>query len=532
MTPKVFLQFTLPNATTWTLFSLLLAVALFFKFSRLLSMRNLDVLTLFLLVPGLLFLQEAHQVQSQASQVRELGKRQRQLANDSVNMQVSQMKQAGEVQAELRRQLSALDLTDSADQQRASERMHAAYLALEDGESPTYVKDPLARAADSTEELGRQLGEVGSRWLWIGYLWLLCGSGYFLLRCLIDLTLVRRPALAPNLNFGGLAWLGGALAVFMIFVAVKQTEAPDVGKVTTAVTEVERLVGQQLRHSAAVMKVGSEVPVRATLALFCHLAVITALVVIGCRHFQDAHIGMAAAALYLLLPYTAIHISQYHHVWPSALLVWAVACYRKPMLAGLLIGLAAGFAFFPLLVLPVWLSFYRGGRGAGRFLLTLLLIAFISFGIHVWWEGGLLSSLRAAFSDPAWQGWEKASTEGFWHRADGTSVHWAYRLPVFIAYLAFLVTTTFWPTPKNLAQTIALTAALVIGVQFWYADQGGVYVLWYLPLLLLLMFRPNLADRRPPLIEPDNDRLSRAGRWLRTQFVRLLRMPEPAVRVH
>ena len=42
MSPKVFFEFTLPNATTWSLFSLLLAVALFFKFSRLLSMRNLD----------------------------------------------------------------------------------------------------------------------------------------------------------------------------------------------------------------------------------------------------------------------------------------------------------------------------------------------------------------------------------------------------------------------------------------------------------------------------------------------------------
>ena len=57
--PTVFLEFNLPNATTWFYFSFLLAVALFFKFSRLLSMRNWDVLTIFLLVPGLLLLQEA-----------------------------------------------------------------------------------------------------------------------------------------------------------------------------------------------------------------------------------------------------------------------------------------------------------------------------------------------------------------------------------------------------------------------------------------------------------------------------------------
>jgi hypothetical protein len=526
MTANVFFQFTLPNATTWFLFSLLLAVALFFKFRRLLSMRNLDVVTLYLLVPGLLFLQEAHQIQSDASMARELAGRQKQLATDAAAMPSSELRKAADTQAELAHHLQQLDLGDSAQQRKTLEKMHAVLVALDDVE-PIYAREPLTQAADAAKELVRQLDEAAWRWLRIGYIWLLCGSGYFLLRCLIDLALVRRPAIAPNLNFGGLAWLGGALAVFMIFVAVKQTEAPDVGKVTIAQNRVETFVSEQIKQSATAMRVRSEVPVRATLALVCHLAVITALIVIGCWHFQDAHIGMAAAALYLLLPYTAIHISQYHHVWPSALLVWAVACYRKPMVAGLLIGLAAGFAFFPLLVLPVWLSFYRGGRGAGRFLGTLLLVAALGFGIHIWWEGGLLISLQAAFNVPDWQAWAKpGSTESFW-----MTIHWAYRLPVFIAYLAFLVTTLFWPGRKNLAQTIALTAALVIGVQFWYADQGGVYVLWYLPLLILMVFRPNLADRRPPLIEPENDRLSRAGRWLGRHAVRLLRLPEPAVRV-
>src|SRR5215471_2193214 len=56
---SIFLDFNLPNATTWFYFSFLLAVALFFKFSRFLSVRNWDVLTLFLLVPGLLMLQES-----------------------------------------------------------------------------------------------------------------------------------------------------------------------------------------------------------------------------------------------------------------------------------------------------------------------------------------------------------------------------------------------------------------------------------------------------------------------------------------
>src|SRR5579862_1220712 len=56
MNSSIFFDVRLPNAATWFYFSGLLAVALFFKFSRLLSVRNLDIPALFLLMPGLLVL--------------------------------------------------------------------------------------------------------------------------------------------------------------------------------------------------------------------------------------------------------------------------------------------------------------------------------------------------------------------------------------------------------------------------------------------------------------------------------------------
>src|SRR5207249_8036351 len=190
--------------------------------------------------------------------------------------------------------------------------------------------------------------------------------------------------------------------------------------------------------------------------------------------------------------------------------------------------------YFPALVFPVWFSFYRR-RGAGRFTAAFLLSAGLSLaltGTLLWLEGDLTSSLNSALRLSDWQPWRKPETEGFWVWIDGTTIHWAYRLPVFIAYLAFLITTAFWPSPKNLAHVIALTAALLIGVQLWYADQGGVYVLWYLPLLILLVFRPNLADRLPPPIAPESDWLTRSARFLGRGAVKLLRLPEPAVKVH
>lgn len=70
-----------------------------------------------------------------------------------------------------------------------------------------------------------------------------------------------------------------------------------------------------------------------------------------------------------------------------------------------------------------------------------------------------------------------------------------YRLPILAAYIALSIGFTIWPTQKTLATLISGTAALMVGAQFWHAFGGGVFIAWYLPLLLLAVFRPNLEDR-------------------------------------
>jgi hypothetical protein len=57
-------------------------------------------------------------------------------------------------------------------------------------------------------------------------------------------------------------------------------------------------------------------------------------------------------------------------------------------------------------------------------------------------------------------------------------------------------------------------------------------VLWYLPLLLLLVFRPNLADRQPPAILPESDWVARVRRAAYRGIAWILRLPEPVARVN
>ena len=61
MASSIFLQFSLPNSVSWYYFSSVLTVALFFQFSRIFCVRNLDLLMLFVFAPGFLLLQEGVQ---------------------------------------------------------------------------------------------------------------------------------------------------------------------------------------------------------------------------------------------------------------------------------------------------------------------------------------------------------------------------------------------------------------------------------------------------------------------------------------
>jgi hypothetical protein len=470
---STFLDFSLPNTTTWFYFSFLLAIALFFKFSRLLSVRNLDVIMIFLLVPGLLIVQAArpHPVP---------------------------------VEKQPAVHIASLLARSAAANSSASLAMDVAHLA-----------DHCGSSLDAPY------------WLWVGYVWLLVGSVYFFCRCLLDLMLVQRPALGPNLQIGGLAWLAAALLICMLAVAYRQADrqinpAPPNGSNVVLMAPT----GAHTQPVFAVNILWRAWPAWgvAALAFSCHIVIMLCLVFIGWKHFQDVAAGIAAATFYLLLPYTGFHVGQLHHALPMALFLGTIVVYRYPTLAGAILAIAAAATYLPFFTLPIWLSFYRG-RGLGRFLAAFLIVlALFSINMiltlrgHDEWE----TSIHQALNYAAWQPWRVPETESFW-----TGTHSAYRVPVFVAFLAFVVGTMFWPTPKNLAHVIALTTAVFVSLQWWFADQGGAYVLWYLPLMLLLIFRPNLQDRTAPLIDVDTDWLTRSLRAMLRVFRRTDKSAQP-----
>ncbi|MBQ6107698.1 MAG: hypothetical protein IJK97_05760, partial [Thermoguttaceae bacterium] len=70
-----------------------------------------------------------------------------------------------------------------------------------------------------------------------------------------------------------------------------------------------------------------------------------------------------------------------------------------------------------------------------------------------------------------------------------------YRLPVIATYMVLVFFLTFWPSQKNFGTLMSSSAALMAGAQFCHPFQGGTYMAWFLPLMILVIFRPNLENR-------------------------------------
>jgi hypothetical protein len=427
--PDILFHYERVNPTSWAYLSSLLMLALYFKFNRVLSVRNVDLFLLILLAPGLLLVQW------------------------------------------------------SWENREAENALRIEHL---------------------------------------GFLWLLTTELILLARLLFDNAMARRPLLDPNLNAAGLLFMGSSLLFFLMAnVVTGDPRAEDLlpGRTTAEVR------GEDVENSFAtdgpgffllyrLPRISTQTVIKANpaaerqtplaevreerriqeatarvMAIISHVLIVTGMLLIGYRHFDNITMGIAAATMYLLLPYTALWTGSPQHALLGALLVWAIALYRRPFLAGMMIGLATGTVYYPAFLIPLWCSFYwmRGLKRfiagvvlmLGVFVLTLAFTAtdterFIATLLQMF---GLRLPMNANLKG-IWQFWNPV-----------------FRYPIIAAFAALSFGFTLWPFQKNLATLISCTGAVMAAAQFWHAYDGGIFIAWFLPLMLLMIFRPNLEDR-------------------------------------
>ncbi len=456
----------LPNATTWAIMGLVLVITIFFRFTKPLRIRNWDILLLFILAMPLLYLRDRQEQREKTFKVWQHPEQITLLAAEYF-------------------------------QQAAS--------------APFRPAEPAWSTAIGLDQISRQDPKLISNLafqqheIWRAYFWLLMGSALLMARSLVDLGLERKGEFRPNLNTGGMIWF---TCVLLIIMAAKPWLS-GVGWDSVPRQQHESIVLTYLQGVLHDSQIFPYFPWG--LALLSHSLIVMMLILIGITIFRNALVGAAAAMLYLLLPYTALLLNEPAQVVASMFVILAVLLYRWPMWAGFSLGLGTCLGFFPAILIPAWFGFYFR-RGHWRFLFTFLTVV-LGLVLFLALTQGLGGAWDKAWSLAEWQAWKfalKPTADGLWNTV---SLHGAYRIPLFIMFLALMVTSALWPHPKNLGQLISWSAVLILGVQFWYADAGGIYILWYLPLVILQTLRPSLAAHRPAMIEPERDRLRLIFRW-------------------
>ncbi len=342
-------------------------------------------------------------------------------------------------------------------------------------------------------------------------------------RTLFDAYFTRRPKLPQNMTPAGMAFLCvSAMAFLGTKVLTEEPPKNEIHEVERAQQLVNRhTAGPQLKtgtgtggdeagpgarliYAAVAATPAAQRPaaspqaaalsVARFMAILAHLAVISGLICLGYYHMGDLHLGLAMATLYLLLPCTTYEVGRVNHVLPSALIVWAFVAYRRVLIAGALLGLACGTLFFPIFLLPLWTAFY-GRRGWGKFVLAVGGVTFAMIAGLWLLTGpiGVLPDSDLGFFDWTQLRFNDTEPTGFWSIFPA-----AYRIPTFVTFLTMVIGLTIWPRYKDLATLMASSAAIVIATQLWYPQQGSVYVLWYLPMFLMVVFRPPLHHSAAP----------------------------------
>jgi hypothetical protein len=501
---EVLLHYHKVDPTTWVYLASLLIIGLYFKFGRFWSVRNLDLVLLILLAPGLIMAQFG-------AEARQLAMLDAQTAG-RVPQQESAPGPASAAPVDLRRVAPPTSDAPAGNSPAAENVAPASGLASQTSQTDSPEVAESTAGSELPWELRLRQSLAIER---IGYLWLFGVGALLLIRLLLDPTMVRRPMLEPNLNAGGLTFIGCSLFVFLMAnVLVSRPAKPEpvtvsaTPQVAVAAPQADTVSHQPRGPGYALLNLIPSIPtnplvpaavtgtpadfshmlVAKTIVILCHLAVVLGIAAIGYWHFGNTKTGVGMAALYLMLPYTAQMTGCIDHVLPAAVLVWAVLGYRRPLTSGLLIGLATSLVYYPLFLLPLWISFYWR-RGLMRFLagvvaMLVLMAVSLAFIPHAsYWQN--LKQMLGLWL-PIQQG-----LEGIW----GLGWNPVYRIPVLAAFVALSGTLAIWPAQKNLGTLLSCSAAVMVATQFWHGWGGGLYMAWYLPLCLLTVFRPNLEDR-------------------------------------
>jgi hypothetical protein len=226
-------------------------------------------------------------------------------------------------------------------------------------------------------------------------------------------------------------------------------------------------------------------------------------------------LGAALALGWAAFPFSGYTLaSNANDALVAACLIWGLVFLSRPLLRGLMLGLAVGTKFGPAILFFLWSRAPfprprradRGLRGFGRYAAGLG-IAGALLGWVLLLDG--TDGVRAFWSRTIAYQFGRESPFSIWGQYPGLR---PVQLALTGAVVLVAVLVVRWPRRLDTLSVACLSALLVIGPQLTLTHWFYLYIPWFLPFVLLAVVpewpapAPRPAPPVPPL--PDEDAVS------------------------
>jgi hypothetical protein len=215
---------------------------------------------------------------------------------------------------------------------------------------------------------------------------------------------------------------------------------------------------------------------------------------------EGLRLGLALAWLWAACPFSVLGIVKGTNDGLVALLaVLILLALAAPVRRGVLLGLAAAAKFFPAILLPLLMAGRREPGAAGARKTAAAFVIVIGASVALFLPPGGLKEMYD-------------HTIGFQLSRPDLFSPWALhpslapvKLAIEGAVALLALALAFFPRgPRSVAQVSALAGALVIGVQLPALHWFYLYIVWFLPFVLVAVLAGEpAAGTAAPEVEPE-----------------------------
>lgn len=228
-----------------------------------------------------------------------------------------------------------------------------------------------------------------------------------------------------------------------------------------------------------------DLPAAHAAAISFDLVTLAGLYVLGLR-LQGRVLATALGYAWAAYPYSLFALStNSNDTLIAALLVWALVAASSPVARGGLLALAGAAKFAPLALAPLFASLGRPVRFGIAFtvVLALSIVPFLP-------DGGVRDFYDTTLGFHA----GRDSPFSVWGQEPG--LDWLHTL-VKAAAVALALVVTVVPRGRDMVQVAALGAAVLIGLQLAAVHWFYLYIVWFAPLVLAVLFAAQQSEPEP-----------------------------------